>query len=256
MSTHFNVSVGVIRYAIKNILGLKPLKKPKHHYLTEATVEKRYRRSWGLYKLLKCDKWKNYISVDEAWFYLTDADGQRDIQYVSREKTTKDLDVLTKPSHPRGVMVFMGISYNGPTKPIFVDAGAKINSEYYINKCLKPLIREANRLYPEKNWMFHQDSAPSHTSKRTLNFLKDQGISFIPPKLWTPSSPDLSPCDYFLWGYLKSQTNKHNVKTIPQLKRVLQQEVKKIPLEMIQKALKRWPKLCRAVYYNKGLHIK
>ncbi len=28
--------------------------------------------------------------------------------------------------------------------------------------------------------------------------------------LWSPHNPDLSPCDFFLWGYMKDKVSTHN----------------------------------------------
>jgi hypothetical protein len=256
LATKFKVSTDVIRYSIKNKIGKKLVKKPKGQVLFLKMVEKRYQRSWKMYNLLKCQKWKNFISVDEAWFYLSNADGQRSVQYISREKTKKSASVFTKPSHPKGVMVFMGMSYNGLTTPIFVEPGAKINKEYYIKNCLKPLFREAKKLYPHGNWIFHQDSAPSHTAQKTLKFIRSQGVTFVEPSQWCPNSPDLSPCDYFLWGYLKTQMAQQTVTTIKQLKKLIRRTVKKVPINQVRSSLKSWPKRCRQVYYNKGQHIE
>ncbi|RWS02895.1 uncharacterized protein B4U80_03395 [Leptotrombidium deliense] len=103
-------------------------------------------------------------------------------------------------------MVWCGICAHGALKPIFVESGVQINAQYYINHVLKPFFRrDANRLFPEKNFVFHQDSAPSHTAKRTLQYLKEQKVNFITPDQWMPSSPDTAPMDYFVWGYVKNQ---------------------------------------------------
>jgi len=36
--------------------------------------------------------------------------------------------------------------------------------------------------------------------------------------LWLPRSPDLTTCDYFFWGHLKSTVYKSNLHTIQELK--------------------------------------
>ncbi len=82
--------------------------------------------------------------------------------------------------HPKGIMVWLAISANGVTKPFFVKPGAKINWRYYINKVLRPFLKEAKRLYPDNNFIFHQDSAPHHTAKTTLEFLKSNKIVLTP----------------------------------------------------------------------------
>ncbi|GBN40570.1 hypothetical protein AVEN_21658-1, partial [Araneus ventricosus] len=94
------------------------------------------------------------------------------------------------------------------TKPRFVQPGAEINSEYYIQKILKPFLKDDYcRLYPNGDAIFHQDSAPSHASRVTQKFITDQQVQFLKPQQWMPNSPDATPCDYFLWGHLKNKLN-------------------------------------------------
>ncbi|GBN09681.1 hypothetical protein AVEN_227859-1 [Araneus ventricosus] len=98
--------------------------------------------------------------------------------------------------HPKGVMVWMGISDNGVTKPWFVQPVAKINSEYYVQQILKPFLKDDYcRLYPNGDAVFQQDSAPSHASRVTQKFLTDQQVQFLRPQQWMPNSPDAAPCD-------------------------------------------------------------
>jgi len=52
---------------------------------------------------------------------------------------------------------------------------------------------------------------------------------------WPARSPNLSACDFFLWEYLKSQVFKAPAPHIVQeLKHQIQQEAKRIPVEMLQ----------------------
>jgi hypothetical protein len=54
---------------------------------------------------------------------------------------------------------------------------------------------------------YKQDGATRDTSNETVTLLKqffDDRI--ISKNLWPPRSPDLSPPDFFLWGYLKEST--------------------------------------------------
>jgi len=51
-------------------------------------------------------------------------------------------------------------------------------------------------------------------------------------------SPDLSACDFFLWGYLKFQIFKAPAPhTVQELKHRIQQEVKQVPMEMLQRVV-------------------
>ena len=49
---------------------------------------------------------------------------------------------------------------------------------------------------------------------------------------WPARSPDLHPCDFFLWGYLKSKVYSNRPQSIEQLKDAIRQEIIAIPNEM------------------------
>ena len=55
---------------------------------------------------------------------------------------------------------------------------------------------------------FQQDGAPAHYSVIVRHFLddifQDRWIGRRGPVEWAPRSPDLTPMDFFFWGYVKS----------------------------------------------------
>ncbi|GBM68333.1 hypothetical protein AVEN_138177-1 [Araneus ventricosus] len=225
--------------------------------MNERSVQIRRQRSWPFYKLLRKDRRRKFITTDEAWIYLSDTNSKSKVQYLSRDQNRRDLTPSTTVPHPKGVMVRMGISANGVTKPRFVQPGAKISSEYYIQKILKPfLMDDYCGLYPNGDAVSHQDSAPSHASRVNQKFLTDQQVQFLRSQQWIPNSPDAAPCDYFLWGHLKNKLNKRRVSKLRGIQKAIREEMKKIPQEIILKALKSWPKCCRQIYYAEGRHIE
>ncbi|GFX11886.1 transposable element Tc3 transposase [Trichonephila clavipes] len=68
-------------------------------------------------------------------------------------------------------------------------------------------IPELNNHDVQELW-FQQDGATCHTARDTIDLLKDtfgdRLISRFGPVNWPPRSCDLTPLDYFLWGYVKS----------------------------------------------------
>ncbi|GFT92594.1 uncharacterized protein TNCV_1480821 [Trichonephila clavipes] len=68
-------------------------------------------------------------------------------------------------------------------------------------------IPEWNNHDVQELW-FKQDGATSHTARATIDLLKDtfgdRLISRFGPVNLPPRSCDLTPLDYFLWGYVKS----------------------------------------------------
>ena len=46
------------------------------------------------------------------------------------------------------------------------------------------------------SWTLQQGSAPSHTSRNTVTYLRREYVTFIETDMWRPNSPDLNPLHY------------------------------------------------------------
>jgi len=57
--------------------------------------------------------------------------------------------------------------------------------------------------FPDNDFIFIQDSTPSHHAKATQEFFRHNTPDFISPQKWTPHSPDLNPLDYSIWDILQ-----------------------------------------------------
>jgi hypothetical protein len=89
---------------------------------------------------------------------------------------------------------------------------------------------------------FQQDGAMNHIARDSMaavrNLFPNHVISRYGDITWPARSPDLSACDFFLWGYLKSQVFRAPAShTVQELKHQIQQEVKRIPVEMLQRVM-------------------
>ena len=92
---------------------------------------------------------------------------------------------------------------------VFIESGVRINTHYYIENVLKLVVKvHAERMYPNRNWTFQQDSAPAHRAKFTQDWFRSNLSNFIPTSKWPPYSPDLNPMDYSIWGILEAFNGK------------------------------------------------
>lgn len=84
-----------------------------------------------------------------------------------------------------------------------------------------PAIREISLNGHNQLW-FQHDGAPPHYALRVRNYMDSEfpgrWIGRGGPKDWPPRSPDLSPLDFFLWGYLKRTVYASRPRNIEQLK--------------------------------------
>ena len=153
-------------------------------------------------------------------------------------------------------MLWAAISWLGRSKLYFVKPGVKINANYYTDSILKPFFKKDAQNMTLGSFIFHQDSAPSHTSKIAQKFMKDNQTSYILPHRWTPNSPHNAPMDYFIWGYLLQKIRNSSVRSVSGYKRVLNRAWNTIPQDLIQKALLDWPKRCKLIYKQGGSQIE
>ena len=78
--------------------------------------------------------------------------------------------------------------------------------------------------YPKGKYVWTQDGAPCHTAKKVQQFCKTNFADFWPAYFWPPSSPDLNPLDYAMWGVLERATNKTSHPNIDSLKAAIIKE--------------------------------
>jgi len=101
------------------------------------------------------------------------------------------------------LMVSGGVSWNGKQNFFIDPQKTKVNQKTYPDFLKTSLLPECRRMYPDNDFVFMQDSAPSHRAKATQNFLRDNTPNFISSQEWTPHSPDLNPLDYSVWDILQ-----------------------------------------------------
>ena len=72
---------------------------------------------------------------------------------------------------------------------------------------------------------------------------------------WPPRSPDLTPCDFFLWGYLKAKVYEQRPQTLEALKEAIRQEVAAITPEMILKVMDNYRERLHQCINIQGRHL-
>ena len=91
--------------------------------------------------------------------------------------------------------------------------------------------------------MWTQDGAPCHTTDRNIAYLENQFNGRIVSKravrgrVWPPRSPDLNPCDFYLWGFLKACVYSPRPATLDELEANIRREVAALDPATITRAL-------------------
>ena len=100
----------------------------------------------------------------------------------------------------------------------WVPTGQTVNTEYYVEvlrKFRKRFCRKKPVLFKSGQWHFHKDNAPVHNSIFVTDYLRKLGIKTIPHP---PYSPDLAPCDFWLFPKLKEKLRSCRYERIEEMK--------------------------------------
>lgn len=122
----------------------------------------------------------------------------------------------------------------------FLESGATVTAEYY--RGVLQRLRESVRLkrptlWNSKSWVLHHDNASSHTSWIVQSFLEKNNMPVFPQPAY---SPDLAPCDFFLFPRLKNTLKGKRFETIEEIKQKSKTELKAIPAEEFKKCFYNW----------------
>ena len=256
MANQLNMSQSTVNKYINVVLKTKARKKPKVHQLTSKNIINRKKKAPLFKKYLR--HLTSIVTSDEAWFFMQMANGVRDMQYVDKEDKNPELQPHERVErYSPKVMVWAGCSYDHKTTIRFVPVGAKLNAKSYIKYILKPFMKDdSSRMFPNRGFWFHQDSAPGHAAKVTQEWAENNGLHLIPPKHWMAKSPDAAPMDYSIWAKLKKNVSKCRVSDMKSFKRAIRKCWKELSQDYIRKVMDAWPKRVGMLIENEGRHIE
>ena len=140
-----------------------------------------------------------------------------------------------------------------------------VNKEYYVEvlrEFRKRFRRKRPALLKSGQWHFQQDNAPVHNSILVTDYLTKMGIKTVPHP---PYSPDLSPCDFWLFSKHKEKLRSCHYETIEEMKEAVTKVIDMLTQEDFHGAfqeLLEWRRLLRrglefhVCTINKSAHMK
>ncbi len=163
-------------------------------------------------------------------------------------------------------MLTVFMDFCGVVMAEFTPPGTTIKSETYCEtlRVLKEWIRRKRkdmwRVGPDnfRSFLLHHDNASSHTAAPTVDFLEASQIKILEHP---PYSPDLAPCDYFLFPKLKSLLRGHRFQSLEDMKTGVLRTLRSISADDFGEAITsmpiRWMKCIKAGGdYFEGKHIQ
>lgn len=149
---------------------------------------------------------KKIIWTDESKFSREGVINRKNLHYWAQENPHVVREAHFQ--HSFAVNVFVMVKYNQLRFHIYEE---NLNTNRYLQileEIVTPFLDDLPLNEFRECW-FQLDGAPAHSSwlvnQQLTNIFDDRWIGPNGPWKWPPRSPDLTPLDYFLWGYVKSQ---------------------------------------------------
>jgi hypothetical protein len=128
--------------------------------------------------------------------------------------------------------VWVGIIENHLIRPYVLPR--RLNGDGYLqflNEVLPELLEEVSLAIQRDLWYLH-DGAPPHYAWQVRTWMDisfpNRWIGRAGRILWPPRSPDLSSCDFFLWGHMKRLVYVTPINTIEELQPRVQNAAQEI----------------------------
>ena len=251
MSQAVGISYGSTQTAMTKLLNLHPYKVSVVQELKLPDYGKRVNFcNWMLDVIEnRPHVFESVFFSDEAYFHLS---GYVNSQNYRTRSTENPHQFHQTPLYPQKIGVWCAISRTRIVGPIFFTQS--LNSENY----QEIIMQFIAQLEPSERYCwFQQDGAPCHTSGSTISFLSEFfDDRLISNPLWPPRSPDLSPLDFYLWGFLKSRVYSSNPTSIDQLKRNIEYEIELISSETLKKVSDNFKKRLQKCINSDGRHFE
>jgi inhibitor of nuclear factor kappa-B kinase subunit alpha len=255
LASQMVVSRRSIQRIIKEDLGLMPFKRRKVHGLTMQQRGARLERSKALLRRYANEDLERIVFSDEKLFVIEEhLNAQNDRVYAAAfEDIPEWVRTVQRFQKPGSVMVWGAVSSRGKLPLVFVEPGVKVNKEYYLEAILDGCLKAgAQRVFGQGQWTFQQDSAPAHRAKIVQDWCRAEIPDFIQSSEWPPSSPDLNPLDYSIWGILKAKVNAIQHRSVDSLKKTLRNEWTKLPMSTVRNSVASWRRRLQAVVKKRG----
>ncbi|KAF7247414.1 NAD-dependent protein deacetylase sirtuin-1 [Varanus komodoensis] len=156
----------------------------------------------------------------------------------------KDKCVLPTVKRGGSVMVWGCMRAAGTGELQFIEE--TMNANMYCEILKQSMIASLRRLGCRA--VFQHDNNPKHTSKTTTALQKKLRVKVMD---WPSMSPDLNPIKH-LWGILKRKVEERKVSDIHQLRDVVMEEWKRMPVAACEALVNSMPKRVKAVLENNG----
>jgi len=194
---------------------------------------------------------KKIITGDESWVYGYDPKTKRQSLQWKRASSPRPKKARQSRSKVK-TMLTVFFDYEGVVHHEFAPRGQTINKEYYVkvlSRLRDAVRRKRPQLWTSGDWLLHHDNAPAHSSNLVQQYLtKHQVVQLRQP----PYSPDVAPCDFWLFPTLKMPLKGHRFDDKETVETNATKALKAIPKTDFQDCFRKWKHRWERVIQSNG----
>lgn len=199
---------------------------------------------------------ENIITGDETWIYMFDPETKRQSQVWLFPGETPPLKFKRSRSVGKK-MVATFFSSKGHVATIPVEDRRTVNADWYVNQCIPSVLENWRKRRPKtgtRSLLWHHDNASPHKAAATVAALTENKVKILPHP---PYSPDLAPCDFFLFPFVKERLRGIHFESPEAAVHAYEREISTMEPEIWHNCFNSWfsrMKLCiqaRGEYFEK-----
>ncbi len=258
-----NLSRMTIQRILTDRLGMKRVCSTwVPHMLTRAQLDLRVERANEVLGLIAEDPTylDRVITCDESWVHYHDPLSKRESEEWRQKGEPRPKKVRQQKSAGKVMLLAFfdhkGLIYQHFVKNVKVKGKRRNFTSTDYLKVLKTLQRHINKKRPElKNrWILHHDNVRPHTARVVTEWLEQQNIETVPHP---PYSPDLAPCDFWLFPTLKKALRGRRFNSDEEVKQAVYSAFQKLPPTEFHKTIKvKWEERLEKCIVSRGQYFE
>ena len=195
------------------------------------------------------------ITGDETWVYGYDPETKFQSSQWKHPESPRPKKARQVRSNVK-VMLNCFFDSRGIVHHEYAPEGQTINKEYYL-EVLRRLRDAVRRKRPDmwaaKNFQLHHDNAPAHTAHVIQAFLVKNNMPLVRQ---APYSPDLAPCDFWLFPKLKLTLKGRRFQSREDIMKKSTEELQGIAEVEFKRCFQKWQKRWEKCVHHQGEYFE
>lgn len=185
------------------------------------------------------------VTEDETWVYSFEPESKRRSSEWKKPGSPRPKKAKRTWSTKK-VMLITFFDSKGLIHHEFLENGKTVNSDFYIDvlrRFREKLRKKRPEMWKSGDWILQHDGASSHVSAKTRDYMEKNKVNTLPHP---PYSPDLAPCDFFLFPTLKKNLSGTKFDSVEEIREASAAALKQLPVGAFQQSFQelrqRWVK--------------